>query len=97
MFFITQIIQIIFLKKLGRTYTFPTIGFFSDLTLFGVSLYTLTFINSEIMIDINIPGVDGTYNTLRKFSNFYDQIEFKIEYLLSAMIVCLILKVTDII
>ena len=57
MFFVTQIIQIIFLKKLDRTYTFPTIGFFSDLTLFVVSAYTLWYIQTEIMLDINVEGV----------------------------------------
>ena len=56
-FFVTQIIQIIFLKKLDRTYTFPTIGFFSDLTLFVVSAYTLWYIQTEIMLDINVEGV----------------------------------------
>ena len=48
-------------------------------------------------MDVNVDNVDVAENTLRKFSNFSAQIDFKIEYLLSAMIVCLILKVTDII
>ena len=39
-FFLTQIIQFIFLRKLERKFPFPTISLFTDLILFVVSLYT---------------------------------------------------------
>lgn len=43
MFFMTQIIQLIFLRKLDRTYPFPTISFFTDLTLFIISIFSINW------------------------------------------------------
>jgi hypothetical protein len=41
MFFVAQLLQMIFLKKLDRVFAFPTIGFFSDLVLFVTSVFTI--------------------------------------------------------
>ena len=57
MFFISQILQIIFLKKIGRTYTFPTISFFTDIALLMCSIINISWTVTKIQPNIDIAGV----------------------------------------
>lgn len=49
MFFISRLMQIIFLKKIGRKYTLPVISFTSDLVLFILSIIFI----KHVAIDLN--------------------------------------------
>ena len=97
MFFITQILQMIFLKKLDRVFAFPTISFFSDLILFVCSIITINWILNNINKDLADPLLTEQELYFRKLANFQQIIDYKFEYLLSVMISCLILKVLDLI
>ena len=55
MFFSAHVKQMIFLRKLDRVYPFPTIGFFTDLILFVLSVYTINWIQKNIR-----KGIDDT-------------------------------------
>lgn len=44
MFFVSQVLRLIFLKKIGRTYHFPTVSFFSDLIMMVISIYMVYWI-----------------------------------------------------
>lgn len=57
MFFITQIIQLIFLRKLDRTFPFPTISFFTDLTLFVVSIFSINWMRVNIFHNVEVEGI----------------------------------------
>lgn len=57
MFFISQILQIIFLKKIGRTYTFPTISLFTDAILLIFSVINIGWTVKYIQPNINVAGV----------------------------------------
>lgn len=57
MFFISQILQMIFLKKIGRSFNFPTVGFFTDLILFLVSIFNIQWIIVSVDKDVNWPGL----------------------------------------
>lgn len=41
MYFLSQVLQIIFLTKIDRKYAFPTISIFTDIILFGTSLFNI--------------------------------------------------------
>jgi len=97
MFFTAQILQMIFLKKLDRVFTFPTIGFFSDLLLFGTSIMTIDWIMKNIRRGLNYSDLDEEEIFYRKIANYQVIIDYKFEYLLAIMISCLILKVLDLI
>lgn len=97
MFFIAQLLQMVFLKKLERVFAFPTIGFFSDLILFLISIFTIDWIGNNIFSGLGgaEPGSDGLFYL--RMANFQQIVDYKFEYLLSVMISCLILKVLDLI
>jgi len=48
MFFLSQLLQFIFLKKTERTYAFPTISLFTDILLFIVSIVNIIWVYYEI-------------------------------------------------
>ena len=69
-FFFNQIMQAVFLKKVGRSYTFPTIGFFTDLILFITSIFTMQFITEKLCKDIGVEGISEEELYFRKLNNF---------------------------
>ena len=58
MFFISQLLQLVFLKKINRTYEFPTISFFTDLILMVTSIFKFQWIVTNINFDID-PSIDS--------------------------------------
>jgi len=62
--------QLIFLKKLDRVFAFPTIGFFSDLILFVISIFTIDWIQNNIRKGLSEANVDGEDLFYRKLANF---------------------------
>lgn len=85
----------IFLRKLNRVYVFPSLGIFTDAILFIFSIVTMQWITDKVQVNVNIEGVGEVENLQRMFSNFIDCIDEKLEYNLSIMITCLILRITD--
>lgn len=96
-FFLTQIIQFVFLRKLDRKFPFPTISLFTDLILFIVSLYTGFWIQYKIQTNIEIEGISEKEKFYRILANLNSVIDEKFEYLLTIMISCIIMKIIDII
>ena len=92
MFFVADIVKMIFLKKIGRTFNFPTIGICSNFLLFGTSVYMSYWIENSIMKDISYPGISDEDMRERKWANFVENILFSYEYLFAIMIACLITK-----
>jgi len=97
MFFTSQILQFIFLRIIKRTFTFPTIGFFTDAILFALSLYTIYWVQAEIMANVYLDGSTIEEQHLRKLANIQMNSNFKFEYLFSGMIACLIWKILEIV
>ena len=97
MFFVSQVLQMIFLKKIGRLYNFPTVGFFTDLTLFVVSIININWIVMKIDQNVNVPGLTEEEKTFRIMNNISHELNFKFEYLLSIMIGCMIWKILEIV
>jgi len=90
-------LQIIFLKKIGRVYTFPTISLFTDLLLFITSCITINWIGENITKNVYVDGISEEEVYFRKIHNFEHNIDFKFEYLFSIIIFCLLYKVMDMI
>lgn len=96
-FFANQMFAFIFLKKIGRSFTFPTIGFFTDLILFITSCFTIYWVNTNIFYGVNVPGISTEERFYRELVNFETNIDTKFEYLFSVMVFCLIYKVLEIV
>lgn len=86
-----------FLKKIGRVYTFPTISFFTDLTLFITSSFSIQWINNNITANVDVQGIDEEETFFRKMDNFEHNIDYKFEYVFAVIIFCLLYKVMDMI
>jgi len=97
MFFVAQIIQMVFLKKLDRKFEFPTLSFFSDCVLFVASIINIDWIRKNISKDLDHTGLSEEEIFFRKVANFNVIVDYKFEYLLAIMISCLIFKVLDLI
>lgn len=97
MFFISQLMQMIFLRKINRTFNFPTISFFTDFLLFLMSILIIKWIATDILADVSVEGISNTEMQYRILINLTDSREFKFEYFLSGMITCLIWKVLEIV
>lgn len=87
--------QMVFLRKIKRVYTFPTIGLFSDLTLLIVSTYLILWINNNIMKNVNVPDISEDEKYFRILDNFEHNIDFKFEFIFSIIIVCLLYKILN--
>jgi len=97
MYFMSQLLQIIFLKKIGRVYTFPTVSFFTDLTLFITSALTINWITHNITHDTKGKELSEEEIYFRKLNNIEHSIDYKFEYIFSIIIFCLLYKVLDMI
>jgi len=97
MFFISQILQFIFLRKIGRTYNFPTISFFTDLLLMIISIFTIQWVFTSVNRGVFVEGITTEEKHLRKVANLMENADFKFEYLFSGMIACLIWKILEIV
>jgi len=97
MFFLTDLIKMLFLKKIGRKFAFPTIGIMSNLVLFATSVFMIYWITTKVTSNVTYEGISEDELFYRKLANFKDNIEFKFEYLFSIMIACLITKLMELI
>jgi hypothetical protein len=97
MFFLTDLIKMLFLKKIGRKFAFPTIGIMSNLVLFATSVFMIYWITTKVTSNVTYEGISEEELFYRKLANFKDNIEFKFEYLFSIMIACLITKLMELI
>jgi hypothetical protein len=97
MFFLTDLIKMLFLKKIGRKFAFPTIGIMSNLILFATSVFMIYWITTKVTANVHFDGITENELFYRKIANFKENIEFKFEYLFSIMIACLITKLMELI
>lgn len=97
MFFITDLVKMIFLKRIGRKFAFPTIGIMSNCILFGTSIFMIYWTTTKVTSNVHYPGISEEELFQRKLANFKENIEFKFEYLFSIMIACLITKLMELI
>jgi hypothetical protein len=97
MFFLTDLIKMLFLKKIGRKFAFPTIGIMSNLVLFATSVFMIYWITTKVTSNVHFDGITEDELFYRKLANFKDNIDFKFEYLFSIMIACLITKLMELI
>jgi len=97
MYFISQLLQIIFLRKIERTYTFPTVSLFTDLTLFVTSVIAIIWINNSITKNVNIAGITEDEKYFRMLDNIEHNIDFRFEFIFAIIIFCLLYKILDMI
>lgn len=97
MFFISQLLQLIFLKKIGRNYTFPTVSLFTDFVLFAVSVVNIYWIYYNITWNTHHPGLSAEEMLLREVANLMENLTFKFEYLYAVTIVCLLWRIIELI
>lgn len=97
MFFISQLLQIVFLQKIRRTYTFPTISFFTDFIMIVMSAINISWTVETIQRNVNIAGVSEAENGQRIIANLMGNVEFKFEYIYAVIIVCLIWRILEIV
>jgi hypothetical protein len=87
----------LFLKKIGRKFAFPTIGILSNLVLFAASIFMIYWIGTNVTSNVWFEGIDEEELFFRKLANFKENIDFKFEYLFSIMIACQITKLMELI
>ena len=87
----------VFLRKIDRTYTFPTVSLFTDLTLFIVSIISIIWINNSITKNVNVPGISADEKYFRMIDNFEENIDFRFEFIFAIIIFCLLYKILDMI
>lgn len=97
MYFISQVLQIVFLRKIERTYTFPTVSLFTDLTLFIVSIISIVWINNNITKNVNGVDITDDEKYFRMLDNFEHNIDFRFEFIFAIIIFCLLYKILDMI
>ena len=89
-------LQIIFLTKLGRIYAFPTISIFTDVVLFGTSLYNIYWTYTGVLNNL-IPEITQEELVYRELGNISNNIGFKFEYLYAVNICCLLWRLIELI
>jgi hypothetical protein len=58
MFFLTDLIKMLFLKKIGRKFAFPTIGIMSNLVLFGTSIFMIYWTTTKVRSNVTYEGIE---------------------------------------
>jgi len=84
------------LTKIGRKYTFPTISIFTDIVLFGTSLFNIYWTYTKILVNL-IDGLSEENLSFREFDNISKNIDFKFEYLYAVNICCLLWRLIELI
>ena len=92
-FFVQHITSCIFTQKLRRFYEIPQLLHITDLALFCTSLYTMNWMNKELLegIDWTQP-ISAASNNKAAIGNLVRTVEFKYQYLFSTIIACLVLR-----
>ena len=62
--------QIIFLKKIERTYTFPTVALFTDMILFATSIICIFWIDNSITKNVKVNDISDDEKYFRILDNF---------------------------
>jgi len=57
MFFLTDLIKMLFLKKIGRKFAFPTIGIMSNLVLFATSIFMIYWTTTKVRSNVSYEGI----------------------------------------
>lgn len=97
MYLFQHLIQLIFIKRMGRFYEFPNVTQTSDLVLFVCSITIILWydqINKGVPV---VQGVNQEQFELILLQNFTTTVNFKFQYLFSAMILCLFMKISPVI
>jgi hypothetical protein len=89
--------QIVFLRKIDRTYTFPTVSLFTDLTLFVTSIIAIIWIDNSITKNVNVPDITEEEKYFRILDNITQNIDFRFEFIFAIIIFCLLYKILDMI
>jgi hypothetical protein len=97
MYFISQLMQIIFLRKIERTYTFPTVSLFTDSILFVTSIIAILWINNNIKKNVVTPDISDDEKYFRILDNMEHNIDFRFEFIFAIIIFCLLYKILDMI
>jgi len=84
------------LTKIGRKYAFPTISIFTDIVLFGTSLFNIYWTYTKILVNL-IDGLSEENLSFREFDNISKNIDFKFEYLYAVNICCLLWRLIELI
>lgn len=84
------------MTKIGRKYTFPTISIFTDIVLFGTSLFNIYWTYTKILVNL-IDGLSEENLSFREFDNISKNIDFKFEYLYAVNICCLLWRLIELI
>lgn len=98
MFFTSQVLRFIFLRKIGRSFQFPTVSFFSDFILMVVSIFQIDWIVKNINKSIGGGMSEITIQEIMIDNLVAEGVrDFKFEYLFAIIIICLIWKLIEVI
>lgn len=98
MFFTSQVLRFIFLRKIGRSFQFPTVSFFSDFILMVVSIFQIDWIVKNINKSIGGGMSEITVQEIMIDNLVAEGVrDFKFEYLFAIIIICLIWKLIEVI
>jgi hypothetical protein len=86
-----------FLKKIERTYAFPTVSLFTDILLFVVSVVNIIWVYYEITWNTHHDNLTDEEALLREVANLMKNLDFRFEYLYAVSISCLVWRVMELI
>jgi len=87
----------VFLKKIERTYAFPTVSLFTDILLFIVSVVNIIWVYYEITWNTHHDYLSDEEQLLREVANLMKNLDFRFEYLYAISISCLVWRVMELI
>ena len=87
----------VFLNKIERAYTFPTISLFTDIILFMVSVVNIYWVYYKITWNTHHAYLTDEEQLLREVANLMQNLNFRFEYLYAVSITCLVWRVMELI
>ena len=93
-YLVSHVVQFIFVKKMGRQFSFPTLIQINDFVLLGASIVMIEWLIDYIQKNTYVE--DENEAKMRLVANFSANIEFPFSYIFAVCIVCLILRIFSI-